>query len=113
MQQVTGRATFDTPSRAIQCAFAIATASGSTRHGVGVNSGESEVLENGEVAGVTVELVDRLAVLAARVEVLVSRTVKDLLAGSPIEFEQRGRHRFEILAGECELFAVSPGEARP
>jgi DNA-binding SARP family transcriptional activator/pimeloyl-ACP methyl ester carboxylesterase len=113
MQQVTGQATFDSPSRAIQCAFAIATATGSTRHGVGVHSGECEVLDDGEVAGVTVELTSRLAALAAPGEVLVSRTVKDLLAGSPIEFEQRGRHQFENIAGECDAFAVNPGQARP
>ena len=83
-------ATFDGPARAIRCASAIVSAV--PEHGLGVraglHTGECEVVD-GKVGGIAVHIGARVAALAGAGEVLVSGTVKDLVAGSGIEFEER------------------------
>jgi pimeloyl-ACP methyl ester carboxylesterase len=102
-------ATFDGPARAIRCAQAIADAA--TRLGLrvrsGLHTGECDVLRE-TMGGVTVLLGDAVAQAAILGEVLVSHTVKDLVAGSGIGFEPRGTRAFENLAGEWRLFAARP-----
>ena len=99
-------ATFDGPARAIRCASAIAEYC--SRLGVmtctGLHTGECEIVD-GEVAGAAVQMCVCVANEAEAGEVLVSSTVKDLVAGSGINFEDRGIH---MLAGcgEVRLFAV-------
>lgn len=72
----------------------------------GVHTGECEV-SDGKVVGVAVSIGARIAALAAAGEVLVSSTVKDLVAGSEIEFEDRGLSELKGIPGEWRLFAVA------
>jgi pimeloyl-ACP methyl ester carboxylesterase len=100
-------ATFDGPARAIRCAQAVrdgvATLGLAIR--AGLHTGECEM--RGEaVAGIAVHVGARVAALAGSGEVLVSSTVKDLVAGSGIEFEDRGVHELKGIPGEWRLYAV-------
>jgi class 3 adenylate cyclase len=102
-------ATFDGPARAIRCARAIQD---ELRDVVelraGLHTGECELMGD-KVAGVAVHTGARVAAQAAPGEVLVSSTVKDLVAGSGIEFEDRGTHELKGVPGEWRLYAVSSG----
>jgi class 3 adenylate cyclase len=100
-------ATFDGPARAVRCAMAIrdvlATRGMKTR--AGVHTGEIE-LRGQDVAGMAVHTGARVAALAGEGDVLVSSTVKDLVGGSGIEFEERGEHELKGVPGSWRLFAV-------
>ena len=72
----------------------------------GLHTGEVE-LRGDDVGGIAVHIGARVAALAGAHEVLVSRTVKDLVAGSGIEFEERGSHELKGVPGEWRLFAVA------
>ena len=74
----------------------------------GLHTGECEVAD-GKVAGIAVHPGARVAALANPGEVLVSSTVKDLVAGSGIEFIERGAHELKGIPGEWRLFALRPG----
>jgi class 3 adenylate cyclase len=74
----------------------------------GVHTGECE-LDGEKVGGIAVHTGARVAALAGRGEVLVSSTVKDLAAGSGIEFEDRGAHELKGVPGEWRLFPVEVG----
>jgi len=100
-------ASFDGPARAIRCACAIVD---SVRQlgldlRVGLHTGECEVLD-GKVGGIAVHIGARVAAEAAPGEVLVSSTVKDLVAGSGIEFRERGTAQLRGVPGEWRMFAV-------
>ncbi len=99
-------ATFDGPARAIRCAQGIVEAVGrlglSVR--VGIHTGECELHER-KVAGLALAIGARLCAEARGGEVLVSRTVKDLVAGSGLAFDERGRRELKDV-GAWELFAV-------
>jgi len=101
-------ATFDGPARAIRCANAIVD--GVQELGLkvraGVHTGECEVHE-GKVAGLAVVIGARVAGLAGDGEVLVSQTVKDLVAGAGIDFEERGEHELKGVPGKWRLFSVA------
>ena len=71
----------------------------------GLHSGECEILQ-GKLSGIAVHIGARVASLAAAGEVLVSSTVKDLVAGSGIGFQSRGVHVLKGVPGEWPLFAV-------
>ena len=100
-------ATFDGPARAIRCACAAVAAV--QRLGLqvraGLHTGECTVLSN-KVSGIAVHTGHRVAGEAAPGEVLVSRTVMDLVAGSGIRFDDRGIRRLKGIPGEWRLFAV-------
>jgi class 3 adenylate cyclase len=100
-------ATFDGPARAIHCARAITDAVSEMGLEVraGLHTGEVE-LRGDDVAGISVNLAHRVMELAAAKEVLVSRTVVDLVAGSGIEFGHRGEHELKGVPGSWRLFAV-------
>lgn len=100
-------ATFDGPARAIRCACAITEAVRSLGIEVraGLHTGECEVM-NGDVGGIAVHTGARVSAQAGPGEVLVSSTVKDLVAGSGIEFEERGSHELKGVPGEWRLYAV-------
>jgi class 3 adenylate cyclase len=100
-------ATFDGPARAIRCAAAIreAIASLGLEVRAGLHTGECE-LHDGSVAGIAVHTGARVAALARPGEVLVSSTVRDLVAGSGLEFEDRGLHALKGVPGEWRLYAV-------
>lgn len=100
-------ATFDGPARGISCAIGIRSAVRNlgveTR--IGLHAGEIE-LRGTDVAGIAVHIAARVMGLAAAGEVLVSRTVADLVAGSTIQFEPRGEHDLKGVSGRWQLFAV-------
>jgi len=100
-------ATFDGPARAIQCARSLvdATRTLGLELRAGVHTGECE-LHGDKVRGIAVHTGARVASLAGPGEVLVSSTVKDLVAGSGIEFEDRGSHELKGVPGEWRLYAA-------
>ena len=73
----------------------------------GLHTGEMERLD-GKVGGLAVNIGARVAALAAPSEVLVSQTVKDLLVGSDLAFEERGSHELKGVPGSWSTFAVVP-----
>ncbi len=101
-------ATFDGPARAVRCACAIAEAVRPLDIEVrcGLHSGEIEIGEK-DVQGIAVHIAARIAALAAASEILVSRTVKDLVAGSGLRFNDRGKHSLKGLQDAMELYAAS------
>jgi class 3 adenylate cyclase len=102
-------ATFDGPARAIQCARAIMEGVGELGLEVraGLHTGECERAGD-RVRGIAVHIGARVASLARPGEVLVSSTVKDLVAGSGIRFEERGERELKGVPGRWRLFAASP-----
>jgi class 3 adenylate cyclase len=100
-------ATFDGPARAIRCARAISHSVRALGIEVrsGVHAGECELLD-GKVGGIAVHTGARVASLAGPSEVLVSSTVKDLVAGSGLSFVDRGRHALKGIPGEWQLYEV-------
>jgi pimeloyl-ACP methyl ester carboxylesterase len=100
-------AIFDGPGRAIDCAREVAAAvTGAGRAGrIGLHTGECVVSSNG-ASGVTVTVAGRVAAHAAAGEILVSRTLRDLLAGSAYTFHDRGRHAVGPDGEEWELYGV-------
>src|SRR2546422_4765963 len=99
-------ASFDGPARAIKCACAISESVGELGLDVraGLHTGECEVVD-GKVAGIAVHTGARVAWQAQAGEVLVSSTVKDLVAGSEIQFADRGVAALKGIPGEWRLFA--------
>jgi class 3 adenylate cyclase len=100
-------ATYDGPARAIHCAQAIADRNRAIGLDVraGLHTGECELMGE-DVGGIAVHIAARVAALAAANEVLVSSTVKDLVAGSGIGFVERGTHKLKGVPDEWRLFAV-------
>jgi class 3 adenylate cyclase len=101
-------ATFDGPARAVRCACAIAKAVRQLEIEVrcGLHTGEIEIGEK-DVQGIAVHIAARISAVAAAGETLVSRTVKDLVAGSGLRFNDRGKHSLKGLADAMELYAAS------
>ena len=101
-------ATFDSPSRAVQCARAIKT--GLVKLGLeiraGVHTGECELI-GADVAGLAVHVASRVQSTAEPGEILVSSTVRDLAAGSGLDFLDRGTHELKGVSGAWQLFAVA------
>jgi class 3 adenylate cyclase len=101
-------ATFDGPARGVRCALAI--------HDVvrplgieiraGLHTGECELMGD-KVGGIAVHIGARVMACADAGRVLVSRTVKDLVAGSGLQFESHGAHRLRGIAGDWELYLAS------
>jgi class 3 adenylate cyclase len=102
-------ATFDGPGRAIRCACAIRDAVRSFGIDVraGLHSGEIELQGDDDVAGMAVHIGARVSALAGAGEVFVSSTVKDLVAGSGIDFENRGEHELKGVPGSWKIYAVA------
>jgi class 3 adenylate cyclase len=101
-------ATFEGPGRAIECACAIRDAVRSLGIEVraGLHTGEIEVRGN-DVAGIAVHIGQRISALAQPGEVLVSRTVVDLVVGSGVTFEDRGDQELKGVPGSWRLFSVA------
>jgi class 3 adenylate cyclase len=100
-------ASFDGPARAIRCGCAIAETMPELglEVRVGLHTGECELVD-GKVAGIAVHTGARVAANAKPGEVLVSSTVKDLVAGSGLAFEDRGQRELKGIPGEWRLYAV-------
>jgi len=103
-------ASFDGPARGIACANAIVTAAAEDGLQIraGLHTGECE-REGAKLAGIAVHIGARIASLAQPGEVLASRTVKDLVAGSGIQFDDRGEHELKGVPGDWQLYAVQRG----
>jgi class 3 adenylate cyclase len=101
-------ATFDGPARAIRCARAILRSSeeDGVRVRAGLHTGECEVMGD-DIGGIAVHIAARVSSLAGPGEVLVSRTVRDLVAGSGLEFSGRGAHELKGVPDAWELYAVA------
>jgi class 3 adenylate cyclase len=101
-------AVFDGPARAIRCAVAIRDNLSQIGIGVraGIHTGEVELMGE-DVGGMAVNIGARVGALGAEGEVLVSSTVKELVVGSGIEFEDRGTHTLKGAPDEWRLFAVA------
>jgi pimeloyl-ACP methyl ester carboxylesterase len=102
-------ATFDGPARAIRCGRAIADAarSAGVEVRIGLHSGEVELMEE-DIGGIAVHIAARVGALAGAEEVLVTSTVKDLVAGSGIRFVDRGVKQLKGVSDEWRLFAAAP-----
>jgi pimeloyl-ACP methyl ester carboxylesterase len=102
-------ATFDGPARGIRCARSIADAVRPLGFEVraGLHTGECEVIDD-NVGGIAVHTAARVATLAQPSEVLVSHTVRDLVAGSGLKFASRGTHTLKGIPGDWSLFAAIP-----
>jgi class 3 adenylate cyclase len=102
-------ATFDGPARAVRCALAIRKSVRDLGLEIraGVHTGEVE-LAGGDVRGIAVHMAARVVAAARPGEVLVSNTVKDLVAGSRLVFEDRGEHELKGVPGEWRLWSVVP-----
>ena len=101
-------ATFDGPARAIQCASRIRhrLAEEGIEIRAGAHTGEVELMGS-DIGGLGVHIAARVSGLAEAGEILVSRTVKDLVAGSGLRFEDRGLRSLKGIPEEWQLFAVS------
>jgi class 3 adenylate cyclase/pimeloyl-ACP methyl ester carboxylesterase len=101
-------AMFDGPQRAIRCAMAIRDAVQALGIQVraGLHTGECEV-RGDDIGGIAVHIGARVSALAGPNEVLVSSTLRDLVIGSGLEFEERGAHALKGVPGEWQLFSVA------
>ncbi|HEX2232332.1 MAG TPA: adenylate/guanylate cyclase domain-containing protein [Thermoleophilaceae bacterium] len=103
-------ATFDGPARAVRCAEAIVRGveAEGLRVRAGLHTGECELLDD-DVGGIAVHIGARVTDLADAGEVLVSSTVKELVVGSGLSFDERGTHELRGVPGEWRLFALENG----
>jgi class 3 adenylate cyclase len=101
-------ATFDGPARAVRSALAMRANAGSVglEMQAGVHTGECEVMGS-DIAGIAVHLAARVMATAQAGEVITSSTVRDLVVGSGIEFDDRGAHPLKGVSGEWKLYAVA------
>ncbi len=100
------------PSQALRCAAATVAALGEhdMEVRVGMHTGECEILDDDDVAGLAVHIASRVAELARPGEVLVSGTVAGTVVGGPFFFEDRGHHELRGVPNAWPLFALVPGE---
>jgi len=100
-------ALFDGTERAVRCASAIAAGSAAIGLPIraGIHTGEIERIP-GDIRGVAVHMAARVMAIAGPGEILVSASTRELLAGSALEFEDRGNHELKGLPGSRQLFAV-------
>jgi predicted ATPase/class 3 adenylate cyclase len=102
-------ATFDAPARAVRCGFALhrAAASVGSELRVGMHTGELE-RRGDDVAGIAVHIAARILPLAGAGEVLISRTVRDLVAGSGLTLTERGVHHLKGIPDDWQIFSAQP-----
>jgi class 3 adenylate cyclase len=106
-------AIFDGPARAVRCACAVreAVRPVGLEIRLGIHTGECEIRRD-SISGLSVHIAARIAALASASSVVVSRTVKDLVAGSGIAFEDLGYHSLRGVPDQWHLYRVaSPGQA--
>ena len=99
---------FDGPARAVRCAEALGSANGEIGIDIraGIHTGECE-LADGELSGLALHIAARIADIAPAREIIVSRTVKDLVAGSGLAFEDFGVHALKGVPDNWQLYRVS------
>ena len=108
-------ALFSTPGRAVRCAEVIVGAVGELGIEIraGVHSGEVELMDAADVAGITVHWAARVGAMAGASQVVVSDTTKDLLAGEDLRFRSQGTHSLKGIPGEVELFLLDGRDETP
>jgi class 3 adenylate cyclase len=101
-------ATFDGPARAVRCALSVVGAGQQLgiKIRAGLHTGEIQVM-GPKISGIALHIAARVVATAKPSEVLVSSTVKDLVAGSGIRFADRGTHVLKGVSGEWHLFAAT------
>ena len=101
-------AVFDGPARAVRCALSVVEASSAAGLPIraGAHTGEC-ALSDDDVTGIAVHIASRVTAHAGAGEVVVSRTITDLVAGSQLEFSSRGAHELKGVPGEWELFTAA------
>ena len=101
-------ATFDGPARAVRCALSVVGAGQQLgiKIRAGLHTGEIQVM-GPKISGIALHIGARVAAIAKPGEVLVTSTVKDLVAGSGIRFADRGTHVLKGVSGEWHLFAAT------
>ena len=101
-------ATFDSPGRAVKCAWAITQSMKPLGVGVraGLHTGEIEIAQDGDIRGIAVNIAARISQQAERNEVLVSRTVKDLVAGSDMDFADLGNRALKGIDEPKRVYRV-------
>jgi pimeloyl-ACP methyl ester carboxylesterase len=107
-------ATFEGPTQAIRCTEALRSETESLGIEIraGIHTGECELMDD-DIGGIAVHIAARVMSYAGAGEILVSSTVRDLVVGSGIGFEDRGSHELKGVPGKWELVAVDPKGARP
>jgi class 3 adenylate cyclase len=107
-------ARFDAPARAVRCARVIrdATAGLGLELRAAVHTGEVEVVGD-DIRGVAVHMASRILALADPGDILVSATTRDLVDGSGLTFDERGRHELKGISGAREIFALAGGAPAP
>src|SRR5207245_3795354 len=102
-------ATFDGPARAVRCAQALVSAVQplGLELRAGLHTGEVELID-GSAGGLAVHIGARVGGLAGASEVVVSSTVRDLVAGSRLEVQDHGRHALKGVPGEWQLYRAVP-----
>jgi DNA-binding SARP family transcriptional activator/pimeloyl-ACP methyl ester carboxylesterase len=103
-QLPTGTVTFNRPGRAIECALELAR---ELHMGAAIHTGECALLANGDIIGTAVNVARSLAGACTPGQVLVTHTIRDLLIGSDIEFEDHSRRSFEGITGEWGVHEVT------
>lgn len=100
---------FDGPGRALHCSFELRDELSAMGIDIrtGLHTGEIELREDGHASGIAVHIAARVMAQAGPKEVLVSRTVKDLVAGGGFSFESRGEHSLKGIPDTWELFAAT------
>ena len=98
-------AAFEFPTQALRCAEAMVATGFGLR--VGVHTGECE-RRNDDLAGLAVHVAARVAAIAEPGEILLSRTVRDLVSGSGLQFVDRGDHELKGVPEPWRLFALNP-----
>jgi class 3 adenylate cyclase len=101
-------ARFDGPARAVSCSLAIADAELGLEVRAGLHTGEIE-LRGDDIGGISAHIGARVAALAGPHEVLVSRTVRDLVAGSGLSFTDRGEHELKGVPDRWQIYAACSG----
>jgi class 3 adenylate cyclase len=107
-------AVFDSPRFAIDCAFALISALRELRIEIraGLHIGELELREDGRVGGMAVHIGARVLGWAKGGEILVSRTLRDILIGSRVQFRERGIHELKGVPSKWPLYAVRPAKRK-
>ena len=100
-------ARFDSPAQAVRCALSMVTAAGDAglQLRAGLHAGEVE-LRGDDIGGLAVHIASRVSAMAGAFEVLVTGTVRDLVVGSGIAFDDRGRHNLKGVPDEWQVLAV-------
>lgn len=103
-------AVFETPSQGVECGLALRDGLAAIGLDIraGVHAGEVEAHESGDISGIAVNLASRVEHAAGAGELWASSTIRDLMLGGSLKFDERGEHALKGIEGMWRLFAVNP-----